>query len=153
VSATQPVVSDSSPLIALERVGRLELVRDLFEQLIVPPAVAKEVFGAEPPPPWLEVVSPSLNASVPGNLGAGERETIALALQLGARAVILDDLPARRLAAARGLPVMGTVALLLAAKRTGRLAAVAPVLDELLTAGFRLSDDVLSAALRAAGER
>ena len=85
-------------------------------------------------------------------LGAGEREAIALAGQLGARRLILDDLPARRLAARRGLPVTGTVGLLLAAKHAGLVPAVAPLLDALTAAGFHLSGRVRDAVLAAAGE-
>ncbi len=81
-----------------------------------------------------------------------ERETIALALQVEARVVILDDLPARRLAASRGLTVMGTVAVLLIAKRAGKLHAVKPVLERLMAEDFRLSQEVMTAALAAAGE-
>ncbi len=152
MTTSGPVVADASPLIALQRVGLLHLVRDLFGQVTVSPAVAAEVFGAEQAPAWVAVASPSNRPSLPTNLGAGERAAIALALELGVAAVILDDLPARRLAASRGLPVMGTVAVLLIAKRRGRLQAVAPALSRLLEAGFRLSEPVQRAALEEAGE-
>jgi uncharacterized protein len=153
VTGSGPVVAESSPLIALERVGLLFLVRDLFGRIAVPVAVAREVFGEDQPPPWVTVV-PLANGppALPTNLGAGEREAIALAIQLNAGAVVLDDLPARRLAASRGLHVMGTVALLLTAKRAGRIDALAPVLEQLLAAGVRLAQSVQAAALQAADE-
>jgi predicted nucleic acid-binding protein len=85
-------------------------------------------------------------------LGAGEREAIALAVEVHAQKIILDDLPARRLAASLGLSVIGTVGLILAAKHAGLVPAVAPVLDEMVAAGFRLSQTVVAAVLASAGE-
>jgi predicted nucleic acid-binding protein len=148
------VVSNSSPLIALERIGHLDLMRALLGEVVVPPAVLAEVFGDRNPPSWLRVVSPQgaiADAASP-TLGRGEREAIALAVEMGARRVILDDLPARRLAASLGVPVIGTAGLLLAAKNAGLITAVAPTLDALLASGFRLSPTVVAAILAAAGE-
>jgi predicted nucleic acid-binding protein len=149
-----PVVSSSSPLIALERIGRLELIHELLGEVTIPVAVAREVFGAEDPPMWVKVVElGSLGVDVPSStLGAGEREAIALAIELSARWLVLDDQPARRLAVSRGLSVTGTVGLLLAAKRSQLIDAVAPLLDALDEAGFRLSEAVRHAALHEAGE-
>jgi hypothetical protein len=66
--------------------------------------------------------------------------------------IILDDLPARRLAATLGVPVVGTAGVLYAAKQRGLLDAVRPSLDTLRAAGFRLRQDVYEAVLSAAGE-
>ena len=85
-------------------------------------------------------------------LGAGEREAIALALEIDARRVLLDDGPARRLAIRLGLPVMGTGGVLVVAKQRGILPVVRPVLDELLATGFRLRWDVRARVLADAGE-
>ena len=85
-------------------------------------------------------------------LGPGEGDAVALALGSRARAVLLDEKAGRRVAAELGLPVVGTLALLLRAKRHGLLASVAPVLEAMAVqgryVGERLKDDVL----RAAGE-
>jgi uncharacterized protein len=155
MTSTDAVVSNSSPLIALERVGRLELSHELFgERLTIPPAVAREVYANRTPPGWLRVVSLThpLDPSSSPALGAGEREAIALAIELHASMIVLDDLPARRIAASHGLTVIGTVGVLLAAKRGGLIPEIAQVVDDLVAAGFRLSDRVRAAALAAAGE-
>jgi ribosomal protein S18 acetylase RimI-like enzyme len=87
-----------------------------------------------------------------GRLGAGEREAIALALELGADAILLDDRPARRVAEAAGLNVVGTLGLLLEAKRVGLLASVRPELDKLLETSFFLSRQLYERLLEMAGE-
>ena len=148
------VVSDSSPLIALDRIDSLSLVQRLMSTVTVPHAVDREVFTTQPRPNWIDVVplSRSLNTRLHPLLGPGELETIQLAIELKARWVILDDLPARRLAASEGLPVIGTAGLLLSAEKAGLIDAVEPKLHRLIQGGFRLSETVVSAVLKAAGE-
>jgi len=74
------VVSDASPLIALDRIGRLDLLRELFGTVTVPPAVAAEVFADREPPAWVTVASKPETLGVGGSvLGRGEAEAIALA--------------------------------------------------------------------------
>ena len=80
-------------------------------------------------------------------LGPGESDTICLALEIGAQWVILDERPARRLAQALGLPLIGTLGVLLASKRRGLLPAVQPCVDALVTFGFRLSPDLYDVIL------
>ena len=82
----------------------------------------------------------------------GEREAIAIAIELRARRLVLDDEPARRLALALGLPVIGTVGVVLTAKRLSLLTEVRPILDALLGSGFRIGREVYEQALVDAGE-
>ena len=155
MSSPDAVVSNSSPLIALERIGQLELLYSLFDdRVVIPSAVAREVYANAAQPTWLRVlpITAVLDPTSSPALGAGEREAIALAIELRASLIILDDLPARRLAASRGLNVIGTVGLLLSAKRLGVIAAIVPLLDALAAVGFRLSARVRDAAIDAAGE-
>lgn len=88
-------------------------------------------------------VSSMSDESTSPTLGRGEREAIALAAKMGARWLILDDFPGPRVAASHGLPVIGTVGLLLAAKRDALVSAIAPLLDQLAAAHFRLSSSLL----------
>jgi predicted nucleic acid-binding protein len=151
-----PVVSNSSPLIALVRIERFDLVPALLQSVVIPPAVAREIAPSIPDlPPWVSVRVPSGRSSVPtlrGRLGAGEREAIALAVAINAEAIVLDDLPARRAAEAAGLSVVGTLGLLLEAKRKGVLDAIRPELDKLLASSFFLSEQLYDKLLRLAGE-
>ena len=95
-----PAVIDTTCLIGLERVGRLDILQALFDPVIVPPSVAQE-FGT--PLPWLKVEAPTNHAFVSilkMLLDEGEAEAIALASELG-HTIVLDDSQAR--AAARNL--------------------------------------------------
>src|SRR5437868_8214910 len=136
------VVCNASPLIALERIGRLELLRHLFGPVLVPPAVVRETAPALVLPSWIaeqplgRPVDPRI---VLASLGAGESETVSLALEVGAAWVILDERPARRLAQGLGLTVIGTLGVLLAGKRRGLVGDVKPHLDALLQQGFYTS--------------
>ncbi len=151
---TGSVVSDSSPLIALERIESLSLLQRLMSTVAIPHAVDREVFATQRRPTWIEVVplSHPPDARLHERLGQGELEAIQLAIELEARWLILDDLPARRLAASSTLPVIGTAGLLLSAKKAGLIDAVEPKLHRLIHEGFRLSDTVVFAVLKAAGE-
>ena len=149
------VVSNSSPLIALEKIGQLGLLEKLFTSVVVPPAVVREVGLSVGWPGWLRLQSLAQPAgqSVSGRgLGPGELETIALALQLHAGRVILDDRAARHLAQNLGLPVTGTLGLLLAAKRRGFSSAVRPSLEALVKAGFFIAPNLYQRVLADASE-
>ena len=149
------VVCNSSPLIGLEQIGQLELLSGLFSKLVVPPAVALEVAPSVALPDWIErrPLSQSIGPLIlRASLGAGESEAMSLALEVGARAVILDDRPARRLAQSLGLSVIGTLGVLLLARQNQRIAQVKPCLDELLRFDFRIAPALYDQILRDAGE-
>ncbi len=150
-----PVVSNASPLIALEQIGQLPLLEQLFGQVFVPPAVAREVAPSVTLPDWtqVQVLTQAVGPLILGaSLGAGESEAISLALEINARLVILDDRPARRLAHALRLPVIGTLGILLTAKQRNLLSAVRPCLDALLQRDFRIAPALHEQILIDAGE-
>src|SRR5438045_3292106 len=130
-----PVVSNSSPLIALDRIAHLHLLNHLFGTLVVPPAVSSETSPLLTLPQWISeraVTQPIPPQVVAASVGPGEREAIGLAIECNASWVILDDRPARRLARELGLPVVGTLGVLVAAKRRGFLKEVRSCLDDLI---------------------
>ncbi|MGH7200146.1 MAG: DUF3368 domain-containing protein [Planctomycetaceae bacterium] len=86
------------------------------------------------------------------SLGSGERETISLALEIEADRVILDDRAARRLAQDLGLPIIGTLGVLLAAKRRTILSNIRPQRDALIHHGFRIAPALYEQVLSDAGE-
>jgi predicted nucleic acid-binding protein len=149
-------VSDSSPLIALAQIGQLDLLPKLCSAVVIPPAVAAETAPTLAVlPGWVRVreLKQALHPETSqGPFGRGEKEAISLALELGPSQIILDDQPARRLARRLGLSVVGTVGILLAAKRLGQLQRVQPALDDLLRAGFFLSPELYQRVLIQAGE-
>src|SRR5213080_4826424 len=127
VVTPQPVVSNASPLISLERIHQLSSLQQIFGVVTVPPAVMGEIAPRLSPPPWIveQALSQPLAPIIVGaSLGAGESETLALALEAQASWVLLDDRPARRLGQALGLPVIGTLGVLVAAKSRGLIPAV-----------------------------
>jgi hypothetical protein len=141
-------------LIALDHINQLNLLEDLFSSIVIPPAVVKEI-GPLSLPSW--IIKENLNQPIAARilqspLGAGESEAISLALETNARFVLLDDRPARRLAQALGLQVIGTLGILLAAKRKALLPAVRPCLEALSKFNFRIAADLFERVLKDAGE-
>ena len=150
-----PVVSNASPLIALEQIGHLELLEQLFGSVLIPPAVAREVAPTVALPTWIgqqELAQPVGPRILGASLGPGESEAISLALETQAELVVLDERPARRLAQALHLPVIGTLGILLAAKRRQLLVSIRPSLDTLLQHDFRIAPSLYENVLSAAGE-
>ena len=116
-----PVVCNSSPLIALDQIGRLDILTQLFGTVLAPPAVVRETSPPTILPGWITEQAPTQpigSQILRASLGPGEREAISL-LEVSAAWTVLDDRPARRLAQALGLPVIGTPGILLAGKRRG----------------------------------
>lgn len=149
------VVSNSSPLIALEQLERLNLLERIFGTVLVLPAVAKEVAPTVTLPDWVkeQTLSQAIGSQIlSASLGAGESEALSLALEMKASLVILDERPARRLAQALGVPVVGTLGLLLRAKRLGLIPALKPQLGALLQYDFRMSPALYERVLADADE-
>ena len=148
-----PTVSNSSCLIALEAAGSLGILEQLYTTIAVPDAVSQECGGALPA--WVRVHSVQnqpLVQSLRLGLGAGEAEAIALSIECSAARLILDDKKARRVARQLNLPVVGTLAVLLKAKERGVLSKVRDIVEELIAADFRVSDELVQEVLRRAGE-
>jgi predicted nucleic acid-binding protein len=149
------VVSNSSPLIALENIGRLELLERLFAMLLIPPAVVGEISPPMALPSWIipHALTQPIGPQILGaSLGPGESEAISLALEVGASWLIMDDRPARRLGQAFGLSIVGTLGVLLACKRKVLIPAVRPCVEDLMRHGFRIAPDLYQRVLAAAGE-
>jgi len=155
-AATAPaigvVVSDTSPLRALAHLGLLDLLGALFGEVFVPPAVVAELQAARRRFPPLDVTAlPSVRVQAPADtplvatlrqtLDLGESEAIALALELKAAILLMDEASGRAEARRRGLNVTGVLGIVRDAKRAGLIPAVKPLLDELVAGlGFYISD-------------
>jgi predicted nucleic acid-binding protein len=158
------IVSDTSPLLYLGRIGQLELLPQLFSEVYVPEQVALEldagrlIRGDTPDPrqiPWVKLVSVTADmlTALPANtLGLGERATIAYALARGNFVAALDDRRARLLAQQLKAPVVGVAGILLKAKKAGILPSVKPYLDAAKSQGFYLHSDTHAQVLSLAGE-
>jgi predicted nucleic acid-binding protein len=157
------LICDTSPLQYLHQPNLLRILPALAEQVIVPPAVAKELeaghwLGVGLPDvtalDWIALRQPTSEAALPlvTDLGPGETEVLMLALESPEAVAVLDDALARRMAETLGLRLTGTLGLLLDAKRAGLVEVVAPLLDELQALRFRLAPHTRAAVLRLAGE-
>lgn len=153
------IVSDSSPLIALAKIGRLNL---LEHEIIVPKAVFEEITRSRREYARKLYTWGKNRVSVVKNrqaveylelvLDRGEAEVIVLAEELKADAVLIDDLKARKTANLRGLTVVGTIGVLLDAKERGLVDDVKPLLDELIRKKIRISRELYNHALELAQE-
>lgn len=143
---------NSTCIIALDRINQLDLLRQSFATLFAPPVIQKEIgFSLE----WL-TIKPVNNIRLISALGTqlddGEAQAIALAMELGEIPIILDDKKARRIAKQMGLNVIGTMGVLLRAKRKGLIDEVKPLLETLKDVGFYMTDDLYQETLRIADE-
>jgi len=144
-------VLDTTILIGLQRIGRLDLLPALIEPAWTTPAVIEE-FGETLE--WMSEQAPAnvdLERSLRMSLDVGEASAIALAVEKQCR-VVLDDRKARLVAHEMGLACIGTVALLIKSKEAGLLETVGPVFDELEEVGFHLGRALREEALRISGE-
>ena len=157
-----PVVN-ASPLIYLSRAGHLDLLQIAGKSIFVPESVILAIGAkgtgdatvlAVASASWLtRVPRPAIPARVAAwDLGAGEASVIAWAIGHPGATAILDDLQARRCAATLGVPCIGILGVVLAAKRKGRISAARPVVEELVAHGMYLSDGVIARALSLVGE-
>jgi predicted nucleic acid-binding protein len=150
------VIADASPLIALHQIGQISLIELLFGPILIPSAVSREVSPSLPVlPAWITtryLTQPLPSEIIKASLGAGESETLALALEVRAGLIVLDERPARKLALVLDIPVVGTAGILLAAKRAGFIPEVRPLLDALIEHGFRVSNALRDRVLADAAE-
>jgi len=159
------VVSDSSPLIGLAQIQRLELLQCLFGEIFIPQAVYDEVViegrkkgrdvQAVSTATWIRTVvvsDPSSVGALLQELDKGEAETIVLAQALSAEWVLMDEKAGRRKLTQMGMNKIGTLGILLWAKRAGFLDAIRPEIERLQAQRFSVSQSVINAVLEEAGE-
>jgi predicted nucleic acid-binding protein len=146
------VVADTSPVNYLILIGQIEILHRLYTRILIPPAVLDELkhrVAPEPvqnwaaqPPHWLEVVTPKSSFSA-AQLDRGESEAIALAIEMQADVLLIDEQAGRQEAARRGLKVAGTLSVLDEADRAG-LADFDAAVARLRQTSFRISLSVLA---------
>jgi uncharacterized protein len=147
------VVVNTSPFIALDRIGQLDLLKTLYGTIVRPQSVLDELLAGEARYPlsntlrqaeWIVTEPDPPEITLRRDLGPGETAVIALALDTDADLVILDDLQARLLAATLNLRLTGTLGVLIAAHQLGLLPDVKGALTDLLHAGFRVPASVVT---------
>jgi predicted nucleic acid-binding protein len=159
------VVADTTPLLYLSRIGRLEIVHSVHQEVIVPSTVWHELVVARPSAPGIEALCASpwirvnddaeragIDVALAASLDRGEAAAITLAELLCADTLLIDERKGRDIARRRGLRIQGTLGLLVVARRAGAFASLREILDDLGREGFRVSAPLVAAALREVGE-
>lgn len=159
------VVSDTTPLIGLASIGRLELLLQLFGEVYIPQAVYDETvtFGREEgiakqavaSADWIHVVEVKNRLAVDillDEMDLGEVETIILAEEINADWVLMDEKKGRRKLKQLNLPKIGTIGILLKAKQLGLIPTLKSEIEKLQNSSFAVSQSVVSEVLKLAGE-
>jgi predicted nucleic acid-binding protein len=162
------VISDTSPITNLAAIGQLDLLCQLYATVIIPVAVYNEMVSAGKTVPgavevqtlsWIQTQTVVNTQSVinlqssQDEIDLGEAEAIALALELKADLLLMDERRGRALAANYKLNIVGLLGVLLQAKRNGLISSVKPLMDQLIEeANFRVSQPLYITVLNAAGE-
>lgn len=158
-------MADAGPLIALGQVDALEALARLYRPVIVPDLVRTECTARPDKPAAVAIEQafalghlaaqpayPALSGARVSGLDAGEAAAIELAEALQGR-LLIDERRGRAVASARGLPIVGTVAVLVAARRRGLVPPLAALFERLAAAGYHLAPALVDTALAQVGER
>jgi predicted nucleic acid-binding protein len=155
-------IINASPVIVLAKVGLLPLLKELADELVLPDAVAAEVLAGPESDPARKAVEGGwgvrqTSATIPSELlewglGPGETAVLALARERTPSSAILDDAAARACAKAFGVPLLGTLGVVLRAKKRGLVPQAADVLRAIRAVGLHLDDSTIRLALGRIGE-
>jgi len=147
------IISDTSCLIILTKIGELDLLRQLYKTVTITQDILLE-YG-ENLPDWIEVQQVKDNYRqqlLEMQIDKGEASAIALALETADNIVILDDWKARKVAERLGLFVTGTLGVIIKAKNSGMISSIKPYLDKIRETNFRISEELEQIALKEANE-
>lgn len=148
------IISDTSCLIALNNVGFLHILKDIYEEVIITSEVKNE-FGGNLPD-WIIEINVSdkeRQIEIEKRLDRGEASSIALALEIKHAILIIDELKGRKIAKSFNLEIIGTIGVLLIANKKGLLNDVLSVILKLVNNGFRLSDKMLDKLIEIYGSK
>lgn len=146
------IVCDSSCLILLHKINRLDILKRVFGRIIITPEVLLEF--NRPIPTWIDIQSPksNLHKALENILDIGETSVISLAAELDDALLIIDESKGRKVATQMDLVITGTLGILVIAKRKGVISEVNPVLIEIQKTDFRISKELVDSVLKLVGE-
>ncbi len=149
----QIIIADTSSLIALTNIGEVEILKDVYEEVVITPEI-KEEYGLEPPE-WIKIEQVSdeqklrlLNLE----LDQGESSGIALALEKESSLLIIDEKKGRGIAKKLGIKITGILGVMIKAKETGVIDRVKPLIEKLERVDFRMSAKLKAQILERVGE-
>jgi predicted nucleic acid-binding protein len=137
------IISDTSCLILLDKIGELDLLHKLFGQIVVTQEIAAE-FKKELPD-WFRVENPinkTYQKILEASLDKGEASAIAFAIEQKDCLLIIDDYKGRKYAEQLGIKITGTLGIIIDAKLSGHLKSVKDILDKIKKTDFRLTEDL-----------
>lgn len=158
------VVVNTTPLIALSHVGQLSILQDLYGKIIIPEAVYRELSvkadsickrAVDGALDWIRVEkiqNQMAKAMYKTQLHEGEVEVMILSKEMGADVVIIDDANAKKHAKYLGLPVTGTLGVLIKAKQEGYIEELKPILYQMIEHGIYISNNLVEMCLKQVGE-
>jgi predicted nucleic acid-binding protein len=138
------IITDTSCLIALSNINELQILPDLFHEIIITPEVSAE-FG-EKLPDWIKVTEAKnreKQADLEKILDSGEASSIALALESGNSLLLIDEIRGRRIAKSLNVEIIGTIGVIVLAEKKGIVKDVMSLIEKLISKGFRLSDTLI----------
>ena len=138
------IISETSCLIALTRINQLPILKSLFDEIFITEEV-KDEFGT-PLPDWIRTKNLINNAQkleLEKLLDSGEASAIALALEIENSLLIIDELKGRKIASQYNVPIIGTLGILLLAKKENLIVDLNPIIQELSACGFRISKNLV----------
>lgn len=148
------IISDTSCLIALSNIELLDILKDLYKEIIITREVQEE-FGKKLPE-WIIVLDTKdkqKQSEIEKKLDKGEASSIALAIELQNSTLIIDEIKGRRIAKSYNINIIGTIGILLLADKKGLIKDVLSVILKLVNRGFRLSDALLSKLIDKYGKK
>jgi len=158
------VIVNTTPLIALSHVGQLAVLKKLYGEIIIPEAVYKEL-SAKTESVCKRMVDMSLDwirvekiqnqmakSMYKTQLHEGEVEVMILSIEIGADVLIIDDANAKKHAKYLGLPVTGTLGILIKAKQEGHIETLRPILEQMIERGIYISNNLVELCLKQVGE-
>ena len=140
----EPIIADTSSLIALERIDLLQILCEIYKEVVIPESVVKEFGNLSLPCRSIRKVESNLLKLLITdlNLGKGEADVIALASQTGLK-VVIDDSKARKVAENMGIKVTGTIGILIKAEKLGLIKSAHDKVMGLRDKGFYVSGELL----------
>jgi predicted nucleic acid-binding protein len=160
------IVSNTTPIVCFLKLGRLDILKNIFNEIIIPQAVYEEVTakpdeaeainaltecGLFKTRPVENKFAVSLLQKQIG-LDLGESESIVLAQELKAELLLMDERKGRRVAVENGISISGTLGVLIKAKQMNLVKEIRPLLNELITKDIRIGNNLLKKVLESVNE-
>lgn len=148
------IISDTSCIIALTKIDKLDLLKELYQEIFITTEVHKEFGGMLPD--WIvitDVKDKNKQYELENRLDKGEASSIALALENDNSTLIIDEIKGRKIAQSFKIDIIGTIGIIILANKKGLISDVIGTILQLVNKGFRLSDNLLNKIIEKYGRK